>query len=1052
MTLGGGVLFPDIEKLFEGGNAGGRVSSFRHQPFFFVSFLFLAKKEMKVLVIFGTKTSNNIMERLPNIKQLVFKDTSFANLMNKRVLNVLLLATKYDAFMLEDDGRVDEQIFNEYMSLSLRYPPRFTQVTTESEALETLAEIHFDLVICMPNMDDTDTFAAARHIKQQYPSIPIVVLTPFSKEVSKRVSEEDLSAIDYVFSWLGNAELLLAIIKLIEDKMNVEADVNSVGVQTILLVEDSIRFYSATLPHLYKFVLQQSKDFSQEALNEHQRTLRMRGRPKILLARTFEEATEIYDQYKDHMLGIVCDMSFSKNGKTEKRAGYEFGKEVRAHDRFIPIIYASAEAENEKYATEINCDFIDKTSKTFPQDLRRHIREHFGFGEFTIVNPLTQEPVAHITSLKDMQKNIYSIPDESLRYHLSRNHFSRFFYSRAMFPIAELLKGIGVDDYLDMDEARQTIFDAIVSYRRMKNTGVVAVYLKDRFDEYSNFARIGEDSLGGKGRGLAFMGQMLKRHAIATDNAFHNATVKIPKTVVLCTDIFDEFMETNGLYSIALNDLADEEILRQFLRATLPLRLIEDLMAFFDVVKRPIAVRSSSLLEDSHYQPFAGIYSTYMVPQSEDKYLMLRMLGEAIKAVYASVFYKDSKAYMTATQNIIEQEKMAIVLQEVVGQTHGNRFYPTISGVARSLNFYPIGDEKPEDGIANIALGLGKYIVDGGMNLRFSPLHSSKILQTSTLDTALRETQTRFYALNLDVLKDAQVSTDDSFNFWKLPVKDAEEDGTLKYISSTYDPYDQVLLEGYYPGKNRKVLSFIGVLEHNIFPLAEILDFVLKLGQKEMGRPVEIEFAVNLTDDKNKEKTGSFYLLQIRPIVDSKVTIDEDLTVIPPEECLLYSEHALGHGISQDVYDVLYVKTENFNASRNQLVAYEIEKINRQFTEQKRQYVLVGPGRWGSSDHWLGIPVKWPHISNAKVIVESGLENYRIEPSQGTHFFQNLTSFGVGYFTVNPFVQGDGIFDEAFLNTQPAVDETEFLRHVRFEKPLSIKIDGKKNIGVVLKP
>lgn len=994
------------------------------------------------------------MGKTPNMKQLVFKDTSFANLMNNRVLNILLVATKYDAFMLEDDGRVDEQIFNEYTSLSLRYPPRFTQATTETEAFEALDAMRFDLVICMPNMDNTDTFAAARHIKKTYPAIPVVVLTPFSKEIYKRVSKEDLTAIDYVFSWLGNSDLFLAIIKLIEDMMNVEADVASVGVQTILLIEDSIRFYSATLPHLYKFVLQQSKDFSKEALNDHQRTLRMRGRPKILLARSYEEAVEIYHKFRNNMLGVVCDMSFYRNGGPCKTAGYLFGKEVRKHDRFLPIIYTSSEASSRQYAEELGCDFIDKNSKTFPQDLRRRIRENFGFGEFSIINPYTGKPIARITDLKDMQRAIPSIPDESLRHHLARNHFSRFFYSRAIFPVAELLKGIDVDDYKDMDEARQVIFDAIVNYRRMKNTGVVAKYLKDRFDEYSNFARIGEDSLGGKGRGLAFMGQMLKMHAIETDANFQNAVVRIPKTVVLCTDIFDEFMETNSLYQIALQDIADEEILRYFLRATLPHRLIEDFMAFFDVVKRPIAIRSSSLLEDSHYQPFAGIYSTYMIPQAEDKYLMLRMLSDAIKAVYASVFYKDSKAYMTATQNIIEQEKMAIVLQEVVGHEHGNRFYPTISGVARSLNFYPVGEEKPEDGIANIALGLGKYIVDGGMNLRFSPRHSHNILQTSTLDSALRETQTRFYALNLDMLKDIVITTDDSFNLWKLPVKDAEEDGTLKYVSSTYDHYDQVLLDGYYPGKSRKVLTFSGVLQHDVFPLADILNFILELGQKEMGRPVEIEFAVNLTQDAvaDKEKTGTFYLLQIRPIVDSKEVMEEDLEKIPEEDCLLYSKHALGHGLCNDVYDLVYVKTDAFNASNNQLIAYEIEKINRIFVEQEKSYILVGPGRWGSSDHWLGIPVKWPHICNARVIVESGLENYRIEPSQGTHFFQNLTSFGVGYFTVNSYIPGDGIFDEAFLKAQPAVQETEFLRHVRFENPVSIKIDGKKNIGVVLKP
>lgn len=992
------------------------------------------------------------MEKFIDMNKLVLKDTSFANLMNKRILNVLLIAAKYDAFMLEDDGRIDEQIFNEYTSLSLRYPPRFTQVTTEDQALEAMEQTKFDLVICMPNIDDRDIFSLANFIKSSHPEISIVVLTPFSREVSKRFAQSDLRSIEYVFSWLGNSELLLAIIKLIEDRMNVDDDIASVGVQTILLVEDSVRFYSSALPHLYKYILQQSKEFSKEALNAHQQTLRMRGRPKILLARSYEEAEELYNKYQNNMLGIIFDMSFDLAGEKDKLAGYKLASKIRQKDRHIPIIFDSSESSNKIYADELNCSFIDKNSKTFPQDLRKELRRNFGFGDFIIENPVTKEEVMRITSLKDLQKKIFIIPEDSLVYHLSHNHFSRFFYSRALFPIAEFLKGIDVSDYKDMNEARQIIFDAIVRYRQMKNSGVVAVFQKDRFDEYSNFARIGEDSLGGKGRGLAFLGQMIKSHADELREKFPNSQVQIPKTVVLCTDIFDEFMETNDLYDIALQDLPDEEILRYFLRASLPKRLIDDLITFFEVVKTPIAIRSSSLLEDSHYQPFAGIYNTYMVPKVPDQYEMLKKIGNAIKGVYASVFYKDSKAYMTATKNLIDQEKMAIVLQEVIGQNHENRFYPTFSGVARSLNFYPIGDETTEDGIANVALGLGKYIVDGGTTLRFSPKHPHNILQTSTLDFSLKETQTQFYALNLNSLRLDQFSTDDAYNLLKLPVKEAEPDGTLQYISSTYDPYDQVLMEGYYPGKNRKVITFSGVLQHDVFPLAEILDYVLKLGQVEMGRSVEIEFAVNLKKTAEKEVTGTFYLLQIRPIVDKKELIDEDLTLIQDRDCILQSRHALGHGIASDVFDIIYVKTEEFNASNNQLIAYEIEKINKQMTEEDNGYVLVGPGRWGSSDSWLGIPVKWPHISNARIIVESGLENYRIEPSQGTHFFQNLTSFGVGYFTVNPFIEGDGIFDEAFLNSMPAVQETKYLRHVRFEKPITIKIDGKRNFGVVLKP
>ncbi len=989
------------------------------------------------------------MSGIPDFKNLVFKDTSFANLMNKRIYNVLLIATKYDAFMLEDDGRVDEQIFNEYTSLSLRYPPRFTQVTTEEEALAELKNRNFELIICMPNMDNRDIFAAATEIKIHYPNIPIVVLTPFSKEVSKRIANEDLSAIDYVFSWLGNAELLLAIIKLIEDKMNAPDDTASVGVQIILLVEDSVRFYSSALPHLYKFVLEQSQMFAKEALNDHQRTLRMRGRPKIKLARTYEEAVRIFNQYRDNMLGIISDMSFMHNGVKDPYAGYKFGQYVRKTGLIIPFVLESSEVGNKVYAKELGASFIDKNSKSYPQDLRKKIMQRFGFGDFVILNPQTKEEIMRIKDLKDLQKKVFQIPDDSLVYHLSRNHFSRFFYSRAMFPPAEVLKRVDVSDYKDMDEARKLIFDLIVQYRRMKNSGVVAVYQKERFDEYSNFARIGDGSLGGKGRGLAFIGAMVKRYPKLEHDHF---AVTIPKTVVICTDIFDEFMETNELYSVALSDVDDETILKYFLRASLPSRLIEDLMAFFDVVKSPIAVRSSSLLEDSHYQPFAGIYSTYMVPKLEDKYDMLRTLSDAIKAVYASVFYRDSKAYMTATSNLIDQEKMAIVLQEVVGNRYNDRFYPTISGVARSLNFYPIGNEKAEDGIANIALGLGKYIVDCGQTLRFSPRHPHNILQMSTMDFALRETQTRYYALDLKNLTE-QFSVDDSFNLLRLNLKDADADGSLKFIVSTYDPYDQIIRDGYYPG-GRKILSFVNILQHDVFPLADTLDQILHVGQDEMGRPIEIEFAVNIDPvraEQSPTPTATFYLLQIRPIVDNKEVMEEDLTLVGQEDTILSSTSVLGHGIVTDVQDIIYVKTGAFSSSNNQLIAYDIEKINRKFTAEEKNYVLVGPGRWGSSDSWLGIPVKWPHISNARVIVECGLENYRIDPSQGTHFFQNLTSFGVGYFTINPF-KGDGWFDEEYLNSLPAVEETEYLRHVRFDKPIVIKMDGKKSLGVVLKP
>ena len=975
------------------------------------------------------------------LNQLYFKDTQFVSLMTKRIFNVLLVANPYDAFMLEDDGRIDEKIFIEYMNLSLRYPPRFTQVSTEEDAWKQLGNTMFDLVICMPGSDNSDTFDIARQIKEKYPHIPLVVLTPFSHGIKERMEHEDLSIFEYVFCWLGNTDLLVSIIKLIEDKMNLEHDIKEVGVQMILLVEDSIRFYSSVLPNLYKFVLRQSQEFATEALNEHQRTLRMRGRPKIVLARSYEEAMDLYNKYQNNTLGIISDARYPREGKIDPHAGIRFLTEVRSRDPFIPLILQSAEVSNKEFALSCGAQFIDKNSKKMNIDLREAVSENFGFGDFIFRNPNTMEEVVRVHNLKELQNAIFSIPAESFLYHISRNHISRWLYSRAIFPVAEFLKQITWESLQDIDAHRQIIFEAIVKYRKMKNQGVVAVFQRDRFDRYSNFARIGDGSLGGKGRGLAFIDNMVKRHAEFEE--FENASVVIPKTVVLCTDIFDEFMDMNQLYQVALSDADDETILRAFLRAKLPDRLVEDFFAFFDVVKSPIAIRSSSLLEDSHYQPFAGIYSTYMIPYLTDKYEMLRMLSDAIKGVYASVYYKDSKAYMQATSNVIDQEKMAVILQEVVGTQYGDRFYPSISGVARSINYYPINDELAEEGTVSLALGLGKYIVDGGLTLRVCPYHPDKVLQTSEMEMALRETQTRFYALDLKNMGQ-NFSLDDGFNLLKLPVKEAENDGSLNYIASTYDPYDMVIRDGTYPG-GRKVITFANILQHDVFPLARILQLVQKYGQGEMRRPVEIEFAVNLNA---AEKKGVFYLLQIRPMVDMKADLNEDLDAIPEDQLLLKSVNSLGQGIMDDIQDVIYVKTEGYSASNNQLIAYDIEKLNKRFLDEGKHYILIGPGRWGSSDTWLGIPVKWPNISAARVIVEAGLTNYRVDPSQGTHFFQNLTSFGVGYFTINAYMN-DGLYNQELLNSMPAVEETKYLRWVHFDKPLAVKMNGKKKIGVV---
>lgn len=984
------------------------------------------------------------MDKGNNIKHLYLKDTSFANLMQKRIFNVLLVASYYDAFILEEDGRVEEQIFFEYTSLNLSSPPRVTQVNNLEDAFKELSTKRFDLIIAIPDAEHSQTYEKAKEIKHHYPDIPIVLLTPFAREVSRRLEKEDLSGIDYVFSWLGNTDLLLAIIKLLEDEMNIEEDTKS-GVQIIMLVEDSVRFYSSILPHLYKFVLKQSQIFSTEALNEHEQMLRMRGRPKIKLARSYEEAMEMYKKYANNILGIISDVSFMHEGLKDAKAGLKFCSYVREKDPFVPIIIESSDTENSAGAAALDACFLDKNSKKLPVDLRKAIMRNFGFGDFEFINPQNGEVIMRIKELKDLQKNILSIPAESLLYHASRNHISRWLYSRALFPLAEFIRRRWPHNLDELPEIRQEIFDSIVLYRKMKNRGVVAIFERNRFDKYSNFARIGQGSLGGKGRGLAFIDSLIKRHPILED--YEGISVSVPKTVVLCTDLFGEFMESNNLYQIALSDMPDEEILNHFLEASLPERLKEDILAFFEVVGRPIAVRSSSLLEDSHYQPFAGVYSTYMIPFLEDREEMYRMLSAAVKGVYASVFYSDSKAYMTATSNVIDQEKMAIILQEVVGTQYGDRYYPSFAGVGRSLNYYPINDEKAEDGVVDIAVGLGKYIVDGGRSLRFSPKHPNKVLQTSTLDLALRDTQTRFYALDLKNIQE-HCEVDDSFNLLRLSIRDAEADNSLRGMISTFDPYDQVIRDGYYEG-GRKVVTFANILQHNIFPLSPLLEMMLEYGSHDMGRHVEIEFAGILPNEQHPH--GALYWLQIRPIVDTKEMRSDEIDEVEEKDLLLKTSSALGHGIMSDLHHVIYVKSDGFLSSNNSLIAREIEKINKTFLERGENYILIGPGRWGSSDTALGIPVKWPHISAARLIVETALSSYFIEPSQGTHFFQNLTSFGVGYFTLNPQIK-DCLYDEDFLNHQEAVQETQFLRVVRFEQPLTVKINGRKSEGIVIKP
>jgi CheY-like chemotaxis protein len=987
-----------------------------------------------------------IIEGIMDLQKYDFTDTSFDLLMQKRIHRVLVICSNYDNYMLEEDGRIDEQIFNEYVALNLRDPPSFVQTDNAEDAFRILEEDNIDLVISMLSLKGTDVFALAKRIKSKYDRIPIVVLTYFSREVSLKLEHEDLSAIDYVFCWLGDASLILAIIKLIEDKMNAEYDIEHIGVQAIILVENSIRYISSYLPNLYRIVLIQSLEFQKEALNEHQQMLKMRGRPKILLANNFEDAVTLYQKYKHNVLGVISDISYKRNGLTDGNAGIELCKIVIADDDKVPFLLQSSSSEFRKIAEKLGAGFIYKYSKSLSLELRNYIIQNLAFGPFVFRNPDTMESIATATDLQSLQQKILTIPDKTLEFHASRNHFSKWLNARALFPVAQMFKYIRKEDFASMDEMRRFLYIAISSFRLGKGRGVIAKFDKTSFDEYQTFSRIGEGSIGGKARGLAFINSIIKKNKLF--NKFPEVLITIPRTVVISTDTFDEFMEHNNLYSVALSDVPDEEILERFISAELPGWVYQDFYAFLDVSKNyPIAVRSSSKLEDSHYQPFAGIYSTYMIPRVPDNIQMVKMLSDAIKEVYASVFYKVSKAYITATSNVIDEEKMGIILQEVCGNKHGSIFYPTLSGVARSINYYPIGSEKAEDGIVNVAFGLGKLIVDGGLSLRFSPKHPKKILQLTSPEAAMKDTQKLFYALDLNTSSFIP-STDDGINILKINSKDINNDAAMKFVGSTYDENNNVLYDGINrPGK--RIITFSNILQHKLFPLPDILSTLLEIGQQEMNNPIELEFAANLETPPGSPKI--FNLLQIRPIVYNDQSFNFDIDHVKMDETILFSDSALGNGQFKGIKDLVYVKPDSFNAAHSEKIATDIEKINIGFNSSGTGYVLIGPGRWGSTDPWLGIPVKWPQISAARLIVESGLKNYRIDPSQGTHFFQNVTSFRVGYFTINPFYK-EGHYDVDFLDKLETEYEDEYIRHVRFEKPLEIMIDGKRHKGVIMKP
>ncbi len=971
-----------------------------------------------------------------------FNEISYQDLMQQRIINVLLICSNYDAFMLEEDGRINERIFLEYTSKNLRYPPQFTQASSSEKAFELLETKKFDLVITMLNVGKIDAFEMAKKVKRRYANIPIVVLTHFSREVTMKLANEDLSSIDYVFCWLGNPALLLAIIKLLEDKMNADFDVEQKGVQAILLVEDSVRYYSSYLPTIYSAIFEQTNELMTEGLNEHRRTLRMRARPKILLAKNYDDALVLYEKYKNNLLGVISDISYYRKGKKDKQAGIRFARMIRDSGSKIPILLQSSDDWDYQIMEELGVNFINKYSKTLLVELKHYIKENYGFGDFVFRDPEKDVEIDRANNLHSLQVKIARVDPRSLMYHVSNNHFSRWLKARALFSIAEVFAHKSTDDFNNIEEIRSYLIDTIGNYRKTKGRGIIASHI----DEYAIFTRLGDGQLGGKARGLAFIDSFINKYKLMFE--WEDVMVTIPHTVVLTTDLFDEFMEENSLYDFALSDVDDEEVIEKFSSASTPSRMRKFVGEICEAIKSPLAVRSSSLLEDSHYQPFAGVYSTFMIPNNHfDSRIRQYQLEQAIKSVYASVFFRESKAYVAATSNVIDEEKMGVVIQEVSGRSYGNRFYPAISGVARSINFYPIEPERYEDGVANIAFGLGKTIVEGGISLRFCPKYPQKILQLSVPELALTDSQKEFYALDLDPEK-FHSSVDETVNLLKLRIKHAENDKALKFVGSTFDYQDKIVRDGLYEG-GKKIITFSNILKYNAFPLAELLQKLLKIGQQEMNNQVEIEFSVNLDTPENQPQI--FHFLQIRPVVETQEKNEVKLDCIKKEETIIYSEQALGNGIIEDVQDIIYVKPEAFDPAHTKLIALTIDKINSEFVKEKKNYILIGPGRWGSSDPWLGIPVKWSQISAARLIIESGLKNFQIDPSQGTHFFQNLTSFHVGYFTINPF-NNDGKYDVEFLEKQNGIFEDQFVRHVRFSNPVIIKIDGKKKKGVVYKP
>lgn len=971
--------------------------------------------------------------------------------MVKRVKRILLVCNNYDSFALEEDGRIDVQIAQEYAELNLSNPPSITRAETTKEALSVIEErkasrkLPFDLILTMYSVGELDVFDFAKEAKLLMPDCPIVLLSAFSKEIYNRIEQHDRSDIDYFFNWNNSTDLIIAIIKLIEDQLNAPHDILDEGVRAILLVEDSVRYYSTYLPLLYKLVLHQNQIAIRDALNEKQQLLRKRARPKVLMATCYDEAVALYNRYGKNIIGVISDIGFvlhkgDPSFSEKLDAGVDLCKLIREDNPTMPFLMQSSQESMRSIAKQLKVGFVVKKSKTLTQEVSEYIEYEFGFGDFIARDPRNGKEIARASDLEGFEHIISTISSAAFRRLSDNNYLSKWLFARGLFTVGRTVSALKIQDETDIENIRQTNIRLIHDYRINQALGVVAKYSPETYNDTIWFARCGDGPMGGKGRGLAFLNHVLQKNDLY--DRWENIRILVPRTMVLTTDWFDRFIHDNGLQYVINADLTDEEILSEFVAAALPLELRDALRHFIRVTQRPLAVRSSSKLEDSYYQPFAGVYSTYMIPHTENEDQQLRLLSKAVKSVYASVYFAASRGYITSTGNVLSEEKMAIVLQEVCGEQEGNYYFPVISGVARSVNFYPVGKEKPEDGIVKVAYGLGKVVVDGEQVLRFSPKYPKNVLQTSTVDLAMRETQQSMLALSLSPEK-FKTSIDDAINLERIPIHDCGQFESLKMIASTYDRENMRIVDSCYPDGPR-IVTFAPQLKFKTFPLAEIVEQLLIMAQQEIKCPVEIEFAVNL-----EHEPQIFHVLQIRPISADSLNAKVEWSQIDESGAFLRSGSALGVGQIDEVSDIIYLRRDTFDILRTREMADTIRQWNNRLRQEGRQYLLIGFGRWGSQIPTLGVPVQWSDISEAKAVVECGLENFRIEPSQGSHFFQNMTSFNVGYMNIDPWARPEDQYDASVLDALPAVEETELVRHVRLDKPLEMYIDGFANKAMV---